>query len=1097
MNLFRLIYRSLIYYKRKNISLVSGAALSATILIGALIIGDSVKYSLDKIVLNRLGKIQFTLITGDRVFRPALADELSRSTNLYCSALLHTTGIVIQDGGQNRVNNIQIYGIDKNFDGFSPVTGIYTNLSPNEVIINSHLAEKLNVNKGDEILLRFEKLSSMPKDSPLSGDEDITVASRFKIKFIADDDKFGRFSIKAEQIAPFNVFLSMDKLSSLMGIKDAANILAVGSPNEKIMDLQQLNKKLNEVWTPEDSGLKLIKADGSNNIELRSNRIFLDNQVINTAEATGIKSSQIITYLVNEIKSGNNITPYSFVSGIGADLLGTELQSDQIIINEWAAKDLGAKTGSKINLKYFVVGENKKLVVDSSSFTISGIVKMNGIFADKTLLPDFPGLSETESCMDWHPGIPIDFKKVRDKDEKYWKEFKGTPKAFISLEKAKEIWGNRFGSLTAIRFLTDDSVSTYNKISENIKPADWNIQFYDTKTEGLEASSQSVDFGGLFLGLSFFIIISALLLTGLMFLFNLESRNFETGLFSGLGFNNNLIKKIIYYETGFLIITGSLIGCFTAVFYNKIILLALSTVWSDAVGTSSLEIFINPVTIITGVMIVIAMNLIITWWNIRQSFRKNIHSLQRGIVNLNPDKRKRALTGLILSLILFLTVICLIIFTDPVRGSEVYGLYFFNGVLLLTAIIILTKYFLGKEYGRNNLVQISIFQLALKELRRKKSRSLVLITLLASSLFIVFTVGINKKTVNENNLTNKSGTGGFTFYGETSVPLYEDLNNPEFRKQSGLDQFNTEDLKFIQFKVKAGEDASCLNLNRVKNPQIIAVDPDNFNKTESFSFSALSEYADDKNPWLSLNKKFGKNVIAGIADASVIQWQLGKSVGDTLIYTDDSGKQLFIILVAGLENSIFQGNLLISKSEFLEKFPSINGTKIFTAYSGTNKLNEIKEKLNYSLQDYGLNMSPAAERLAVFNKIENTYLSIFLILGSFGILIGSLGIGIVVYRNIAEQKKEYALLQAVGISKKQILGIIRTSYLIILLIGFLTGIIASVVASLPTLVTTNSEVPVLLMIVIILLIFVSGLISIRLAAGRALNNNIINLLKNE
>jgi hypothetical protein len=31
------------------------------------------------------------------------------------------------------------------------------------------------------------------------------------------------------------------------------------------------------------------------------------------------------------------------------------------------------------------------------------------------------------------------------------------------------------------------------------------------------------------------------------------------------------------------------------------------------------------------------------------------------------------------------------------------------------------------------------------------------------------------------------------------------------------------------------------------------------------------------------------NMIYGIADASVIQWQLGKSVGDTLKYKDDSG----------------------------------------------------------------------------------------------------------------------------------------------------------------------------------------------------------------
>ncbi len=310
---------------------------------------------------------------------------------------------------------------------------------------------------------------------------------------------------------------------------------------------------------------------------------------------TGLNFTEIFTYFVNEISIDNNSTPYSFVSAVSPELLNVSPGQNEIIINKWAADDLNAKIGSRLKLKYFTVGKNKNLSVDSSSFIVSKIVRMDGIFADKNLLPDYPGLSESESCLDWHPGIPIDFSKIRKKDELYWEKFKGTPKAFISLETAKNIWQNRFGNITAIRFSTVDKNQLEKKLAENINPADWNIQFLDVRKAGMEASEKSVDFGGLFIGLSFFVIISALLLTGMLFLFNIESRNEEAGLFLGLGFNQNLVKKLILTESGILIFTGSLIGCVTGIFYNKLILIALGSVWSDAIGTSALEINIQPV----------------------------------------------------------------------------------------------------------------------------------------------------------------------------------------------------------------------------------------------------------------------------------------------------------------------------------------------------------------------------------------------------------------------------------------------------------------------------------------------------------------------
>ncbi len=276
MNIFKLLIRNLIYYRKKHISVVSGVILSSTILIGALIIGDSVSYSLKRIVDKRLGKVQYALSSGDRVFRQKLGYDLSNKSDVICSAILYTKGVIISDGGADRLNNIQFYGVDEYFDDFNLTPGTYNNLSPDEIVVNSYIASRMNLSAGDEVLLRFEKLDTMPKDSPLSDDSESTVAERFRIKLIADDDNFGRFGLKSEQIAPFNVFLSIGKLASLMQMENSANLLLVNQNPENQLGLEELNADLKSVWNIEDSGIKLTLIEGVSEVELKSDRVFLD-----------------------------------------------------------------------------------------------------------------------------------------------------------------------------------------------------------------------------------------------------------------------------------------------------------------------------------------------------------------------------------------------------------------------------------------------------------------------------------------------------------------------------------------------------------------------------------------------------------------------------------------------------------------------------------------------------------------------------------------------------------------------------------------------------------------------------------------------------
>jgi putative ABC transport system permease protein len=92
MTRFNLILRNLIYYRRFHIWTLLGTVLGTAILTGALVTGDSVRYSLRQIVFDRLGNTQFAMMSGDRFISPSVADKLSKKLDIPAAPLLLTRG---------------------------------------------------------------------------------------------------------------------------------------------------------------------------------------------------------------------------------------------------------------------------------------------------------------------------------------------------------------------------------------------------------------------------------------------------------------------------------------------------------------------------------------------------------------------------------------------------------------------------------------------------------------------------------------------------------------------------------------------------------------------------------------------------------------------------------------------------------------------------------------------------------------------------------------------------------------------------------------------------------------------------------------------
>lgn len=1132
MSILKFIIQSLRFYWRQHIAVFLGTLISTAVLTGALIVGDSVRMSLTKLVDVRLGNTRYALQASDRFVRAELAFEIGAKLKTTTASLLMIQGITVNPESEARINRVQVLGTDSSFWSLS---GIQMDaLLDDEAVVSANIAQRLKIKVGDEFLLRVEKISIIPLNAPFSQDVDPSVALRLRVKAIANDNSMGRFSLKSNQAEPFNVFVSREMLSGKLDLAGKANVILVGVLNEKALssislprtqesspvidsrvrgnrayfassppgnEVIILNNCLQDVWQLEDANIKIRDLKESNSNEVLSERIFIEEPITKSILSINSSSETVLTYLVNSIGFSGKETPYSFVAAASPSIVGDNLNDNEIVVNDWLVNDLGVKVGDSISLKYFVIGPLRTIKEVSKSFLVKGAIPTQSKFVNNSLMPLFPGLADAGSCHDWETGVPIDLGKIRDKDEKYWKDFKGTPKALISINSGVKLWGNKFGSYTSVRFNKDKFQLNQlkNEILKNIKPEDLGLSFTPVYSQGLNAANNSVDFGGLFLSLSFFVIAAGILLTILIYTLNTETRKEEIGILSGLGFERKLIVKIRFGESVFVTLVGGIAGAIMGILYNYGLLWGLNSVWQGAVRTSNLEVFIKPSTLCIGAFSGIIIALISIYFVTQQKLKQPIASLiksgfDKPFKTVNRNIRNSRLIAIV-SIFGSFTMVIYSLFTPGEVNAE---MFLSAGGLFLVGCISLNNWNLRLIKDRNHSSALNFVQLALKNIARNKNRSLTTIALLAIGTFSVIITGANRKTFYGVENLYQSGTGGFLYWVETSLPIQYNLNSPSGKAKFGLDsEKSLEGVDFIQIHSLEGDDASCLNLNQVQRPRILGVNAELFSNRKAFSFASTLKGVDKSRTWLELKKRFGDDIVPAVADQTVITWGLKKSVGDTLVYLNESGKKIKLLLIAGIDNSIFQGNLLIADSLFVQNFPSASGSRIMLIDAPSVKQEELTQLLNSTFTDYGIELTLTTKRLAEFNSVENTYLTVFMVLGGLGVIIGTFGLGVVLLRNMLERRSEIALMMAVGYRKTQIFRIIFIENLFLLIMGLVCGITSAFIGILPSILSPSYTMPIGFILVIILIVFISGVIWIYFPARNALKGNVIMGLREE
>ena len=1086
MNFTRLITRDFLHYRKAFLAILAGMLVSTAVLTGALMLGDSVDFSLRHFANVRLGKIKYALNSKNRYFRRELAGEIAKKTGCPVVPAMLSEGIAVNPDKDKRINLVQVIGIEEQF------AALWDNAAScpdaNSAVISRNTAEKLELKTGDYFLLRLTRQGLAPVNAPFVAENPGSAALRFRVKAIADDETMGRFSIRNNQAAPFNVFIPLDRMSASQELKGRANLLLMtGAAN---MSAGRADSLMGKVWQAADAGLDIQPLKDKTGIELTSGRIFIDDQTAKAVKSAFPASQPFLTWMVSSFSCRGKSTPYSFVTAATPDFLGTNPGPEGIIINTWLAQDLGVKAGDSLRLKYFIMGPGRQLREDSSGFVVREVRAMKDRIWDPSLMPDFPGISKAGNCSSWETGSPVDLKKIRKKDEDYWKQYRGTPKAFISLATGQKLWGNPFGNLTSVRFrgTTVETSAIGPEILKGLAPRQQGLAFTDAEAEGKRSASNSTDFGGLFISLSFFLIIAALLLVALLISLHVQSRMKEAGILSAIGFSKKSILRIMISEGLLLAMAGGIIGALFGVLYDRLLLLGLNTIWLDAVGTTGLIMKIKPATLLigslAGAVIVIPVILLVILKNLRKPVYTQVSARQPA--ETFRQKRKKEISGG-LSLIFISASVALTVFLALSPGMSGSPFSLASGALMLCGGSFAIYSLLTRKLQFTSGHKESLFTLSLKNAGLNRSRSMTVIVLLALGIFTVFITSANRQTSFGNSDDPHSGSGGFLFWAESGIPLHYDPSSVFGKKEYGLEEEPAlKKAGILSMQRLDGDDASCLNLNQAALPAVLGVPAKTFNQKGLFSFLALDPTVDRNNPWLALLTPPGQGILPAFADQTVITWGLQKKIGDTLFYTGDHGEKTGLKLMGGLDNSVFQGYLLISDSLFRIHFRSVAGFRNFLVSGPSTGGDSISSTLESVFRDYGMNLTPAPARLAAFNAVENTYLSVFMILGALGVLLGTIGLGLVLLRNMLERKNELAVYFALGFRRSYILRLIMGEYILVLTAGIILGLLSATAGIMPAMASPSSQLNGLFLFISASLILLNGLFWVWLSANALL-----------
>ena len=1130
MNTFGFLAATVRHYWRTTLAILLGCAVGASALTGALLVGDSMRGSLRQVTLQRLGDIDLTLVgtrffAGDLDGRLRAAEGYGDSFDAAAAVVLVQGAVRLQrpqdEGGDLVVPQVQVVGTTPQFWELFPGAGDRAE----RILVSRALADELDLTgAGARLLVQFEQASSIPREGLMGGRRGAETLESLSVQVdgALADAEGGRFTLDTTQALPRTVFVPRELLADRLDQAGRANALLLSATNDRARAQPQVAQELlARAVAADDLGLQVRTSEGLNYVSVESRRKViepaLEAGIERAAAKLGTAAAPALTYLATALRIGEREVPYSVIAAVesaadGPNDLRTatgepaEIAGDGIWLNAWTADRLKPQPGDMVTVEYLAVQADGSLASASHDFTYAGTVPLAGVAADAMFTPEYPGITDAAGIAQWDAPFDIDLARITPEDEAYWERYRGAPKAFVALPIGRELFGTRFGELTSLRLPVPggQGVAAFADrvrlaVRDETAPASLGMTFFATKANDLSASSGSTDFGGLFLAFSFFLIVAAALLVGLLFRLSVEQRASQLGLLAAVGFTPGRIRRLLLTEGLAIAALGSLLGLLGGTAYCRAMLYGLTTAWRDAVGTPFIDYHQTALSFAIGWVASVAVALVAVWWAARAVGKTSpVTLLKSGFHTAAAGGGGRWLTASTAAGLLGGVVL---IGLGAAAALPSVAAFFGGAFLLLVGCLAWFAKLLGNQGSAITAARglAGRTLLGIRNGGRFRGRSVLTVTLLALATFVVVAVGTLRHGAGSQPVAKDTGNGGFAVVAETTLPLYQSLDDPDVRYDELLltddteQIFTSQDVRTTAFRVRPGDDTSCLNVYQPRDPTLLAASPE-FVRRGGFVFaSSLAETAAERdNPWLLLDKDFGEGVIPAIGDANTLQWILKVPVGERLPVVVEDGTEKQILVVGALSQSVFQGELVVGAERFAAAFPSRSGFRYFLMeLDDPTPAAELATRLNTELSDYGMAAETTRRRIAQYLAVQNTYMATFQTLGGLGLLLGTFGLATVLLRNVLERHRELALMRAVGFTRGQLGWFVLVENLMLLLAGVGIGTACAAVAVIPQLLALPAAGELSSLGWLLLAVLAAGLVTGTLAIVAALRTPIL------
>lgn len=1131
--------------RRAQLAVMLGIAVATAALVGALLVGDSLRGSLRDMALRRLGDVDlvFTAARGVLAERVAtIAPLLSDDPSEKYAAVLTARGSVVNAATQARANDVAIWGIDADF-WETVVRGFRgPQIAGRAAAMNEPLARQLGVVPGGEILLQVGRMQAISPETLLGRRDQPPETARLAVANVLPDAGPAAIALSPSQQAPLNLFVPIELLQRLTGRPDSVNTILASSrtpaPHNPALERGRLDAIVHK-FDLADLRLRLRVDESRGYFALDSESMLLEPAIESAAMSIcttqGLAPAGVIAYLANSIhlagRQDGAAVPYSIVVGfdpatasgqtIFPAAAGRPLQMGEILLNQWTADELKAQPGDSIALDYFVTGAHGELMPNTSTLRLRAILPMDPAVADPGYVPTYKGVTDAAHLSDWDPPFPMDLKMIRPADEAYWDRYRTSPKAFLVLEDARRRFSEkdrRFGQLTSMRFTVAEGQSLAAAahrfglgLIAALSPDEIGTRIDYVRDNAVAASAGTTDFGGLFIGFSFFLIVAAAILVALLFRLNVERRAEEIGTLRAIGWRGRRVARLFLTEGAIVCLAGVAIGLPASCGYAWLMLAGLQSWWSAAVSAPALALHVRPDSLWTGAAASWLTGMAAIALALRGLGGVSPRALLAGQVGgaAAPPRRGSGLLAWLL-IVALLAIASAAGVLGARRLLPADASFFLSGTIALVASALIARRILGRRPGAtvHQPGPGAVVQLAWRNALRSPGRSTSTVALVAAAVFLILSLSAFHMDAGDEALARTGGAGGFSLYAESTIPILRDPND----WSDAADTLQSAAPPAIYcLRLQPGDAGSCQNPYLRRAPRILGA-PDSLIYRGGFSFAAVEQrYADDReNPWLLLNTQPVEDAIPAIGDEAAVRWQFHSDIGRTIDIEDESGGKRRLRFVALLSGSVLQDELIVSERNFNQLYPSRNGYSFFLIDTtiGGNGIHRVAREpaapaasrpahaaaratddaaiaaaLERRFAEYGLDVRSTRARLAGYLAVQNTYLSTFQTLGGFGLLLGTLGLAAVMLRNVWERRGELALLRAIGYRAGTLRRLVILESAQVLVLGIFAGVLPALIAVAPLALSRPAALPASAFLTVLVLVpavaIVAGLLALR------------------